>query len=124
MAFLVWALVLVDPINALGQGVGGRVIVCGEVIGERHDACGAGTALTTGHRHLCREAAAGQGAWAGGDAVFAMRDGGMLGMNNWNHENLKNRTTKRSAVLHWLEIRVEVGIYLKRLFAKRLARAR
>jgi hypothetical protein len=26
-----------------------------------------------------------------------MRDGGMLGMNSWNHENLKNRTTKRSA---------------------------
>jgi hypothetical protein len=25
-----------------------------------------------------------------------MGDGGMLGMNNWNHENLKNRTTKHS----------------------------
>ena len=98
--------------------------MCGEVIGERHDACGSGAALATGHRHLCREAAAGQGARAGCNAVFAMCDGRMLGMNNWNHENLKNRTTKRSAVLHWLEIRVEVGIYLKRLFAKRLARAR
>ena len=60
----------------------------GEVVGKRHDACGAGTALATGHRHLCCEAAAGQGARAGCYAVFAMRDGGMLGMNNWNHENL------------------------------------
>ena len=89
MTFLIWALILVDPIYASGQGVDGSVIVCGEVISERHDACGAGAALAAGHRHLCREAAAGQGARAGCNAVFAMCDGGMLGMNSWNHENLK-----------------------------------
>ena len=59
MTFFGGSLVLIDPINALGQGVIGSVIVCGEVIGERHDACGAGTALTAGHRHLGCEAAAG-----------------------------------------------------------------
>jgi hypothetical protein len=60
-----------------------------ELIGERHDACGAGTALATCHRHLGCESATGQGTRAGCDAVFAMCDGRMLGMNNWNHENLK-----------------------------------
>jgi hypothetical protein len=53
-----------------------------------------------------------------------MCDGGMLRMNNGGHENLKNKTTKRSSVLELVEIRKEVGMYLKRLFAKRLARAR
>ncbi len=98
--------------------------MCGEVIGERHDACGARAALATGHRHLCRKAAAGQGARAGCNAVFAMRDGGMLGMNSWNHENLKKIERQNAVLLHWLKIRVEVGIYLKRPFAKGLARAR
>jgi hypothetical protein len=60
-----------------------------EVIGERHDACGAGAALATGHRHLGCEATTGQGTRAGCNAVFAMGDGGMLCMNNWNHENLE-----------------------------------
>jgi hypothetical protein len=63
--------------------------MCGEVIGKRHDACCAGTALATGHRDLGCEAATGQGTRAGGNAVFAMCDGGVLGMNNWNHENLE-----------------------------------
>ena len=98
--------------------------MCGELIGERHDACGACTALATGHRHLGCEATTGQGAWAGGDAVFAMRDGGMLGMNSWNHENLKKIERQNAVLCALVEIREEVGIYLKRLFAKRLARAR
>ena len=121
MTFLVWALVLVDPINALCQGVGGCVIVCGEVIGERHDACGAGTALTAGYRHLGCEAATWQGTWAGCNAVFAMRDGGMLGMNSWNHENLKNRTTKLSPERTGLNTR-RSGNLLICPFAKGLAR--
>ena len=61
----------------------------GEVFCERHDARSAGTALATGHRHLGGETATGKGARAGCNAVFAMGDGGLLGMNSWNHENLK-----------------------------------
>ena len=98
--------------------------MCGEVIGERHDACCARAALATGHRHLCREAATRQGTRASCNAVFAMRDGGMLGMNSWNHENLKKIERQNAVLCALVEIREEVGIYLKRLFAKRLARAR
>jgi hypothetical protein len=53
-----------------------------------------------------------------------MRDGGMLGMNSWNHENLKKIERQNAVLCALVEIREEVGIYLKRLFAKRLARAR
>jgi hypothetical protein len=77
------------PIKALGQSVGGCVIMRGEVIGERHDARGAGAALAAGHRHVRCESTTGQGTRAGCNAVFAMGDGRMLGMNSWNHENLK-----------------------------------
>lgn len=92
-----------NPINALGQGIGGGVIVRGEVINERHDACCAGTALAAGDRHLGCETATRQGTWACCNAIFAMGDGWMLGMNSWNHENLKNKTTKRSPVQNWLK---------------------
>ncbi len=112
------------PINALSQGVGGSVIVCGELISERHDARSAGTALAAGHRHLGGEATAGKGTRAGCNAVFAMRDGGMLGMNSWNHENLKKIERQNTVLFALVEIRKEVGIYLKRPFAKGLARAR
>ncbi len=86
--------------------------MCREVIGERHDACRAGTALATGHRHLSCKTSTGQGKRAGGNAVFAMGDGWMLGMNSRNHKNLKKIERQNTALKELVEIREEVGIYL------------
>ena len=57
----------------------------GEVVGEANHAVGAGTAASAGDRDLGRKAAAGQRAWAGGDAVFAKCDGMVLELDSWNH---------------------------------------
>ena len=89
MGFLDGAMGFVNPVQSLCKG-----IVCGgiersKVVNERHDASGAGTALTAGDGDLGDKPTTGQSAWAGRDAVFTKSDGLMLGMNSWNHENLK-----------------------------------
>ena len=78
-------------------------MVRGEVISERHDACCACTALATGHRHLGRESATRQGTRTCCNAIFAMGDGWMLGMNSWNHENLKKQNDKTQPCKNWLK---------------------
>lgn len=74
----------------------------GEMVGKAHHAVSACAAFAAGDRDLSGIAPTGQCAWAGGDTVFAKRDGMVLkgrslsNLSSGNHKKLKNRTTKQS----------------------------